>query len=212
MIRIVIISLAVTCGSVFGDPDPLSGPEMKKFAPHTVELGWTYFHRGDHETALRRFQMAIREDSDFAPAYYGIAYVYSVEGKLDQAIEYYRETLKRDTSYPYTYANLGYALLQKGQEKEALQMLDKALALYPKCGEAHLSYANYYASKERWKDAEISVNLAIEYGQTIDPEFSKLLEDHGVKLKKPNQLPDPTSPSVTPPAGVGGAPSVTAGH
>jgi len=30
--------------------------------------------------------------------------------------------------------------------------------------------------------------------------------------KLPNQLPDPTSPSVTPPAGAGGAPSVVADH
>jgi len=30
--------------------------------------------------------------------------------------------------------------------------------------------------------------------------------------KLPNQLPDPTSPSVTPPAGAGGAPSVAADH
>ena len=34
-----------------------------------------------------------------------------------------------------------------------------------------------------------------------------------LKLKRtPNQLPDPTSPSVTPPAGAGGAPSVGADH
>jgi hypothetical protein len=32
------------------------------------------------------------------------------------------------------------------------------------------------------------------------------------RIKRPNQLPDPTSPSVTPPAGAGGAPSVTADH
>jgi hypothetical protein len=31
-------------------------------------------------------------------------------------------------------------------------------------------------------------------------------------LVKANQLPDPTSPSVTPPAGAGGAPSVAADH
>jgi hypothetical protein len=33
-----------------------------------------------------------------------------------------------------------------------------------------------------------------------------------VKEGLPNQLPDPTSPSVTPPAGAGGAPSVAADH
>jgi hypothetical protein len=32
------------------------------------------------------------------------------------------------------------------------------------------------------------------------------------EFKVPNQLPDPTSPSVTPPAGAGDAPSVAAGH
>jgi predicted enzyme related to lactoylglutathione lyase len=32
------------------------------------------------------------------------------------------------------------------------------------------------------------------------------------KRSKPNQLPDPTSPSVTPPACAGGAPSVAADH
>jgi Tfp pilus assembly protein PilF len=201
MKKTILITFVATFCLAFGEPDPLSGPEMKKYALHAVELGWEYFHKGDLDTALRRFQIAIREDPDCAPAYYGIAYVYSAEGKLDQAIEYYRETLKRDTSYPYTYANLGYALLQKGQEKEALQMLDKALALYPKCGEAHLSYANYYADKERWKDAENSANLAIDYGQTLDPEFVKLLEDHGVKLKRPTHSPDPTPASVTPAAG-----------
>jgi hypothetical protein len=31
-------------------------------------------------------------------------------------------------------------------------------------------------------------------------------------LKMPSQLPDPTSPSVTPPAGAGVALRVTAGH
>jgi hypothetical protein len=33
-----------------------------------------------------------------------------------------------------------------------------------------------------------------------------------LNLNKPNQLPDPTSPSVTPPAGAGRAPSVAADH
>ncbi len=35
---------------------------------------------------------------------------------------------------------------------------------------------------------------------------------HQVSNHQPNQLPDPTSPSVTPPAGAGGGPSVGADH
>jgi Tfp pilus assembly protein PilF len=84
--------------------------------------------------------------------------------------------------YVYTYANLGYALLQQGKFSEALQMLDKALEIDPKCGEAHLTYGRYYAYKQDWKNAEQSVNKAMKYGQTIRPELREMLEKHGVKI------------------------------
>lgn len=171
--------------------DPLNTRDMREHAPHAVELGWQYFNRGDLDTAMRRFQIAIREDPTHAPGYYGIAYVYSVQGNLDEAIKYYRLTLKYDQTYPYTFANLGYALLQKEQFKEGLQMLDRALELKPDCGEAHLSYANYYAFKKQWDKAQESANKAVECGQVIHPELKKLLEDNGVKLSERQQSSEP---------------------
>ena len=176
---LVVLSLVSLIRS---EADPLSEGDMKHFAPDAVQLGWKFFQQGDYETALRRFQMAIRHDPDFAPAYFGAAYVYSAEGKVDEAIKYYRETLKRETLYVFTCANLGHALLEKGQFPEALQLLDKALEIDPKCGEAHLSYANYYAYKQDWRNAEQSVNKAMKYGQTIHPELREMLEKHGVKI------------------------------
>jgi Tfp pilus assembly protein PilF len=189
----VAISVFVLSTVLYAEDDPLGTPEMKKFAKGVVELGWKYFDKGDYDTALKRFQMAIRHDKTFAPGYYGVAYVYSVQGKLDDAIKYYRETLKYDQTYPYTFANLGYALLQKDQFEEALKMLDKALTLNPKCGEAHYSYAQYYANKENWKKAEESANKAFDYGIKLDPEFRKLIEKNGVKLKT-----EPTAPPIIP--------------
>jgi Tfp pilus assembly protein PilF len=62
-------------------------------------------------------------------------------------------------------------------------MLDKALQLEPRCGEAHLSYANYFAYRKQWKKASESANKAIQYGQQIDPEFRKLLAKNGATLK-----------------------------
>jgi Tfp pilus assembly protein PilF len=183
--RYTAIFLAIIAFShVAKGEDVLSDPGMKKFAPGATQLGWKYFNQGDYDTALSRFQMAIRHDSNYAPAYYGVAYVYSNEGKLDEAIKYYRETLKYDKTYVYTYANLGYALLQKEQFKEALQMLDKALEIDPKCGEAYLSYANYYAYQGDWKQAEKSAREARKYGQIINPQFLKTLKEHGVILEQ----------------------------
>ena len=60
--------------------------------------------------------------------------------------------------------------------------------------------------KEIWDDDECSraVPNSLRFGF-----FSLSL--FGLKTV-PNQLPDPTSPSVTPPAGAGCAPSVAADH
>ncbi len=127
----------------------------------------------------------MRQDPSYAPAYYGVAYIHGVRGELDDAIKYYRLTLERDQTNPYTFANLGYALLQQERFDEALPMLDKALELKPDCGEAHLSYANYYAFKGDWKKAETSVNQALRFGQSLDPEFKALLEQNGVAISQP---------------------------
>ena len=178
-----ILVLGLASSVLHAEDDLLGTPEMKKHAKGAVEIGWTYFNKGDYETALRRFEIATRLDKTFAPGYYGMAYVFSVQGKLDDAIKSYLETLKYDKTYPYTFANLGYALLQKQRFDEAVKVLDKALELEPKCGEAHLSYANYYAYKKDWKKAEQSASKAVECGQRIDPQFRHLLEKNGIKLK-----------------------------
>lgn len=162
--------------------DPGAGSDPKHLASDAVDLGWKSFEEGDHAAALRRFQTAIRHDPDFAPAYFGVAYIYTAEGKLDEAIKYYRATLQKDTIYVLTYANLGYALLQQGKFPEAIQMLNRALDIDPKCSEAHLCFAKYYAYKQDWKDAEQSVNQAIKDGQRLDPELREILEKHGVKI------------------------------
>jgi hypothetical protein len=57
-----------------------------------------------------------------------------------------------------------------------------------------LSYANYYAYKNDWKKAEESANKAIDCGIKLDPEFRKLLEKNGVKLKAEPSAP-PNIPS-----------------
>lgn len=167
----VILCLCVSACNY--QDDPRSTTQKQQSASNAIDLGWECFHNSDYQTAMRQFRTAIRLDSSDASGYYGIAYIYSVQGNLDEAIRYYRFTLERDQTYPYTFANLGYALLQKRQFDEALKMLDHALQLMPDCGEAHLSYANYYAFKKQWGKAQKSANKAIEYGQVIHPELKK---------------------------------------
>jgi hypothetical protein len=63
-------------------------------------------------------------------------------------------------------------------------------------------------------DFAFGVFLAFDAGETLLPPDNEVTTKEQLLrlLNTPNQLPDPTSPSVTPPACAGGAPSVAADH
>ena len=64
-----------------------------------------------------------------------------------------------------------------------------------------------HGNRIAWADAGVDSGECW-ISEIHDNEITALLR----KMNAPNQLPDPTSPSVTPPAGAGGAPSVGADH
>jgi Tfp pilus assembly protein PilF len=61
-LALFVFMLLMASTSLKAETDPLAALEMKKNAKPAVELGWRYFEKGDYETALSRFQMAIRHD------------------------------------------------------------------------------------------------------------------------------------------------------
>ena len=63
-------------------------------------------------------------------------------------------------------------------------------------------------------DFAFKVFLAFDAGETLLPPDNEVTTKEQLLrlLNPPNQLPDPTSPSVTPAAGAAGAPSVAADH
>src|SRR3989338_8757959 len=150
--------LTIMCFNSYGD-------EVKERARKAVELGWSYFHKGDLGTALKRFNQALIIDKNFAPAYFGIAYVYSLQNKLDLAIENYKKSIELDPSYSHSYSNLGLALLYINKKDEALPMLKKALEIDPKNGDAHVNIATYYFVVEdyqkAWEHVHIAQNLKV---------------------------------------------------
>src|SRR2546430_11096309 len=115
-------------------------PPRSTLFPYTTlfRSGWKYFQQGDYETALRRFQMAIRHDPDFAPAYFGAANVYSAEGKLDEAIKYYRD--RKSTRLNSSHSQISYAVFclkkkNKRTQRDTPQTSDRDTRLI-KCSAA----------------------------------------------------------------------------
>lgn len=119
MLRILLLTILLWSGG------SAMAQDVKHHAKHAVELGWSYFQKGDMDTALKRFNQALILDPDFAPGYFGIAYVYSVQNKLELAIQNYKKSIEKDPTHSDSYSNLGLALLYSDKPIEALPMLKK---------------------------------------------------------------------------------------
>jgi len=175
MVFLVVLSLAQSA----------LGQDVKHHAKHAVELGWSYFNRGDMDTALRRFNQALLADPDFAPAYFGIAYVYSFQSKFDLAIDNYRKSIEKDPTFSHSYSNMGLALLASGRPKEALPVLEKALRLDPLNGDAHGNIALYYVDMGDYSAAWKHVHLAQDINTAIKPELLRDLEGRMPEPRRP---------------------------
>lgn len=163
---------------------PAAAQDVKHHAKGAVELGWSYFNKGDADTALKRFNQALILDPNFAPAYFGIAYVYSVQNKLDLAIQTYRKSIEKDPTFSHSYSNLGLALLYSGNAKDALPMLKKALDIAPQNGDAHVNIALYYFSIGDYPSSWKHVHFAQDNKAAVNPNF---LRDLKGKMPEPKR-------------------------
>jgi len=166
----MLLVIAIACHG------PAIAQDVTRHAKGAVELGWSYFNKGDAETALKRFNQAVILDPNFAPAYFGIAYVYSVQNKLDLAIQNYRKSIEKDPTFSHSYSNLGLALLYSGKPKEALPNLKKALDIDPKNGDAHVNIALYYFDTGEYLSSWRHVHLAQDYKANVNPNFIRDLK------------------------------------
>ena len=176
LVRLALFAIAVSCNF------PAIAQDVKRHAKDAVELGWSYFNKGDPDTALRRFNQALILDSNFAPAYFGMAYVYSVQNKLDLTIQNYRKSIEKDPTFSHSYSNLGLALLYSDNPMEAFLNLKKALDIDPKNGDAHVNIALYYFVAADYLSSWTHVHLARDYQANVDPNF---IRDLKAKLPEP---------------------------
>lgn len=169
-VRILLLAIAMLC------IHPAVAQDVKRHAKGVVELGWSYFNKGDTDTALKRFNQALILEPEFAPAYFGIAYVYSVQNKLDLAIQNYRKSIDKDPTFSHSYSNLGLALLYSGKPTEALLNLKKALDIDPKNGDAHVNIAMYYFNAGDYLSSWKHIHLAQDCKADVNPNFLRDLK------------------------------------
>lgn len=88
-----------------------------------LNLGNTYYEKGDVAKAVEQYQKSIDINKDYAVAYGNIGSAYLHEGKAKEAEEYLVKAVTLQQNYPIAHYNLGIISFQKGDYEGAVKEL-----------------------------------------------------------------------------------------
>ena len=88
-----------------------------------LNLGNTYYEKGDVAKAIEQYQKSIDINKDYAVAYGNIGSAFLHEGKAKEAEKYLTKAVGLQQNYPIAHYNLGIISFQKGDYEGAVKEL-----------------------------------------------------------------------------------------
>ena len=125
-------------------------------------LGHLLLQRGDWDSAISHFELALQIRSHNAATHYNLgralmennlANALARKGRLDEAVNHYEESVSLRPDYGDPYFNLGSVLFQQGRIDDAIVQWHKALAAEPNDAGFHTALGNAFLKKGLTKDA-----------------------------------------------------------
>jgi Flp pilus assembly protein TadD len=125
-------------------------------------LGDLFLRRGELDSAISHFEIALEIRSRNAAAHYDfggalienkLGSALARKGRLSEAIGHYEKAVKLRPDYGDPYFNLGSALFQQGRTDEAIAQWQKALATQPNDAGFHTALGTAFLKKGLQKDA-----------------------------------------------------------
>ncbi|MDP6344550.1 MAG: tetratricopeptide repeat protein [Alphaproteobacteria bacterium] len=164
-------------------PDAAAAKKVDKtvqFASNrAVDLGWQYLSRGDHATAMKRFNQAWGLNPGNGRAYWGFAVIlYTRDKDLAGAVKMFEWARRLVTDDPALFVDYGRILETGGRPRDAIPMFEAALAMDEKIPPAYFGLvkaylgigdarkALHYAKKGRKMGTQFS-DSEIEYLQEL---------------------------------------------
>jgi tetratricopeptide (TPR) repeat protein len=125
-------------------------------------LGHLLLQRGEWDSAISHFELALKIRSQHAASHYNLgralmennlANALARKGRLDEAVSHYEEAVRLRPDYGDPYFNLGSVLFQQGRTDDAIVQWHKALAAQPNDAGFHTALGNAFLKKGLQKDA-----------------------------------------------------------
>jgi tetratricopeptide (TPR) repeat protein len=128
------------------------------FSRAYLNLGNALSDLGKREEAIELYRTALRLRPTYSEVRLNLGNALLKKHHVEQAIEQYREIVRTDADNAKAWGNLGFALLKQAQGddgvfEEALQALQKALAINPRAHNVHNTMGIALATQGKLDDA-----------------------------------------------------------
>jgi len=143
-----------------------------KIAESRVNLGYTYYLKGEYKQALQHLKIATQIDPKYADAFYNIGLVYREQKSYDEALESFSKAAKLAPRDYKHFLQMGVIYNAQGKHKDAITALNRANEEKP--GSADVIYQiGVAAEKTGDKDgARELYTTAVNY----DPNYKEAKE------------------------------------
>lgn len=151
---------------------PITLEKEKKEDPDArmlLDFGLVAFHTGQHDRAIKNFELAIKKDKHLVDAYIGLSKTYVAIDKPEKALEAIEKGLKRDRNAAALWNERGFILTRRNDYEGAATALSRALEIDPN-NELYLSnMAGVLAVK-----GQIDESLAL-YSRVMPPSEARYI-------------------------------------
>lgn len=139
---------------------------------HRVNLGYSYFLKGDNKNAIKQYQVALELDKKYYDAYLNLGIVYNDEERLDDALKMATKTVEIAPRDYKGHLLKGTAYRKLKMYDEAVETLSKANEIMPGNTDIITELGKVAEDQGDKKNAEELFKEALNY----DPLYKPALE------------------------------------
>jgi len=166
--RRIVLTLLLTLGLSAASFAQKIGPPKLTPAPLTeaqqslLREGVALHEQRDYDGAIRKYEEALKENTDNPTALYEIAYAYYAKGDRPKALEYaYRAAQYKSDSLGIIYVLIGNVLDTQGDPEKAVEIYKAGIKLAPEEAQLHFNLAVTYSGLGKLDEAKKSVKQSL---------------------------------------------------
>jgi tetratricopeptide (TPR) repeat protein len=138
-------------------------------AQNRVNLGYSYFVKGDNDNAIKQLKIATDLDNKYFGAYFNLGLVYNDEKRYDDALKMSQKATELGPKNFQAHLLSGMVYRSLKMYKQSLKSLQTALEIMPANTDIITEIGRVYEDQKKYKEAEKFFKESLKYDPLNKP-------------------------------------------